>query len=271
MGAPLEGCLVLDLSRVLTGPFCSITLGDMGADVTKVEMPGHGDDTREWGPPFVGGETYYSLSVNRNKKSITLNLKHPKGKEILKRLVARADVLLENFRPGTMERLGLGYDHLKAINRRLVYCTISGYGSTGPMKDRAGHEYISQAEAGLMGLTGHDGIKETLVQTVQQALDSAPAADWVERLSAQGVPADLIRSLEDVFRDEQVLARNVVWSISHKTAGDVKAVGLPVHFGSGECSARLPPPLLGEHASEVLASLGYGEHVIERFRQEEVV
>src|SRR5438093_7760331 len=128
-------------------------LGDMGAEVIKVEEPAKGDDTRGW-PPFVGGEATYFLSVNRNKKSLTLNLKAPEGQAILRKLIARADVVLENFRPGTMERLGFGYERLRAVNRRLVYCSISGFGESGPEASRPGYDLIVQGESGIMDLTG---------------------------------------------------------------------------------------------------------------------
>jgi crotonobetainyl-CoA:carnitine CoA-transferase CaiB-like acyl-CoA transferase len=144
---------VIDFTRILAGPFGSMFLGDMGAEVIKVEEPAKGDDTRGW-PPFVGGEATYFLSVNRNKKSLTLNLKAPEGQEILRKLIARADVVLENFRPGTMERLGFGYERLRAVNRRLVYCSISGFGESGPEASRPGYDLIVQGESGIMDLTG---------------------------------------------------------------------------------------------------------------------
>jgi crotonobetainyl-CoA:carnitine CoA-transferase CaiB-like acyl-CoA transferase len=151
--APLAGVRVIDFTRILAGPFGSMFLGDMGAEVIKVEEPAKGDDTRGW-PPFVGGEATYFLSVNRNKKSLTLNLKAPEGQEILRKLIARADVVLENFRPGTMERLGFGYERLRAVNRRLVYCSISGFGESGPEASRPGYDLIVQGESGIMDLTG---------------------------------------------------------------------------------------------------------------------
>ncbi len=150
---PLAGVRVVDLTRVLAGPFCSMMLGDMGAEVIKVEEPGKGDDTRTW-PPFSGGESTYFMSVNRNKKSLTLNLKAPEGQRILRRLIQRSDVLLENFRPGTMARLGFGYETLKRSNPRLVYCAISGFGESGPEAGRPGYDLIVQGESGLMDLTG---------------------------------------------------------------------------------------------------------------------
>ena len=150
---PLDGIRVVDLSRVLAGPYASLLLADMGADVIKVEEPGHGDDTRAW-PPFAGGEATYFMSVNRGKKSLTLNLKSEAGKVVLCRLVETADVLLENFRPGTLERLGFGYAAVRALNPRLVYCSISGFGESGPEAGRPGYDLIVQGESGVMDLTG---------------------------------------------------------------------------------------------------------------------
>ena len=150
---PLTGIRVLDLTRVLAGPFCSMILGDMGAEVIKIEEPGKGDDTRSW-PPFVGGESTYFMSVNRSKKSLTLNLKAEEGRDIFRKLVRKSDVVLENFRAGTMERLGLGYAALARTNPRLVYCAVSGFGESGPEAARAGYDLIVQAESGVMDITG---------------------------------------------------------------------------------------------------------------------
>ena len=151
--APLKGIRVLDLTRVLAGPYCAMLLGDMGAEIIKIEEPGNGDDTRGW-PPFAGGESTYFMSVNRNKHSITLNLKAPEGRDILKRLAKKSDVVLENFRTGTMEKLGLGYATLSKLNPRLVYCAMSGFGESGPDAHRGGYDLIVQAESGVMDLTG---------------------------------------------------------------------------------------------------------------------
>jgi len=149
----LENVVVLDLSRVLAGPYCGMLLGDMGANVLKIEEPEGGDESRTW-PPFTAGEAAGYLSMNRNKRNLTLNLKTPKGQDILKQLVARADVLIENFRTGTMESFGLGYDVLQVLNPRLVYCAVSVFGRSGPYKDKAGYEALMQAFSGVMSITG---------------------------------------------------------------------------------------------------------------------
>lgn len=152
----LENITVLDLTRVLAGPFCGAMLGDLGANVIKIEVPGHGDDARGYGP-YVNGESLYYANLNRNKSGITLNLKSQKGKELLMKLVEKADVLIENYRPGVMERLGLGYDVLKKINDRLIYASVTGFGTYGPLSDRPGYDIISQAMGGLMSVTGQPG------------------------------------------------------------------------------------------------------------------
>lgn len=151
---PLCGIRVLDLSRVLAGPYCTMILGDMGADVIKVERPGLGDDTRSWGPPFCSSESAYYLSVNRNKKSITLDLKHPKGVEIVQKLALVSDVLVENYLPGKLASMNLGFEQLSSINPRLVYCSITGYGQKGPYSQRAGYDVIVSGVGGLMHITG---------------------------------------------------------------------------------------------------------------------
>jgi formyl-CoA transferase/CoA:oxalate CoA-transferase len=153
MSPSLSGVTVVDLSRILAGPYCTMMLGDLGAEVLKVESPG-GDDSRGWGPPFVSGEAAYFLAVNRNKKSICLNLKTDGGKDLLHRLLETADVLVENFRPGTMKRLGFDHERLKESYPKLVYCSISGYGHTGPLRDKPGYDAVMQGEAGWMHLTG---------------------------------------------------------------------------------------------------------------------
>jgi len=151
---PLAGLTILDLTRVLSGPYCTMLLADMGARVIKIEHPGRGDDTRAWGPPFVGAESAYFLSINRNKESVTLDFKSPEGRDILERLAGRADALVENFRPGTLARAGFDYEAIAPRHPRLVYCSISGFGQTGPGRDRPGYDAVIQAEGGLMSVTG---------------------------------------------------------------------------------------------------------------------
>jgi crotonobetainyl-CoA:carnitine CoA-transferase CaiB-like acyl-CoA transferase len=155
MSRALEGIRVLDFSRVLSGPYCAMVMGDLGADVVKIERDGKGDDLRGWGPPFMpDGESTYFLSVNRNKRSIVLDLKNASGRALALRLAQASDVVLENFRSGVMESLGLGYEQLRAHNPGLVYCSITGYGNTGPLADRAGYDVIAQGMGGLMSVTG---------------------------------------------------------------------------------------------------------------------
>lgn len=154
---PLDDLLIIDLTRALSGPFCTLMLGDLGARVVKVETPDGGDDTRGWGPPFVGAESAYFLTINRNKESLTLNLKDERGIAILLRLLARADVLVENFRPGTMHRFGLDYDTLRGKHPRLIYASISGFGQDGPLRERTAYDLILQGMGGLMGITGEAG------------------------------------------------------------------------------------------------------------------
>jgi formyl-CoA transferase len=154
MAGPLSGTRVIDLTRALAGPYCTLLLGDMGADVVKIELPGSGDETRQWGPPFLAGESSYFMSVNRNKRSVTLDLKSAEGLEALRRLVERADVLVENFRPGTMDRLGLAYEQAQALNASLVYCSVSGFGQTGPRARQPAYDAILQGMGGVQFLSG---------------------------------------------------------------------------------------------------------------------
>lgn len=182
---PLSGIRVLDLSRVVSGPFCTMLLGDLGAEIIKIEDPNSGDESRHFGPPFVGGESAYFLSVNRNKRSCTLNLKSPEGIRILGEIARHCDVLIENFRPGTLARLGLGEHWLRSTNDRLIRCSISGFGTSGPDAERPGYDLIVQGEAGIMDITG--------------SLDGPPMkvgtsiADLVTGLyAAQGVLAALL-------------------------------------------------------------------------------
>ena len=194
---PLEGIRILDLTRVLSGPYCTMLLGDLGAEVIKVERPGEGDDTRSFAPPFQGDQAAYFLSINRNKKSITLDMKSEHGKEILWRLLDLSDVLVENFRPGAMERLGFGYEAVTNRRPAIIYCSISGFGGGGPQKDRPGYDVIVQGEAGIMDLTGpRDGPPHKVGTSI---------ADLVSGLTAvQGILAALYTAKID-GRGQRVL------------------------------------------------------------------
>lgn len=224
MNGPLEGIRVLDLSRHLAGPFAAMTLGDLGADVIKVESPGSGDDTRRF-PPYWNGVSTYYLSTNRNKRGITLNLKSPEGREIARKLAAGSDVLIENFRPGTMERFGLGYEQLKEINPRLIYTAVSAFGSDGPDKDKAGVDLLMQAATGLMSITGEAG--RPPVRAGTSLIDLTAGANAV-----QGILAALYyreKSGQGQRVEVSLLGAGVSWLTYHATA----------YFATGEVPQRL--------------------------------
>src|SRR5437868_4953694 len=186
MQAVLSDVVVVDLSRVLAGPYCTMMLGDLGATVIKVEQPGRGDDTRQFGPPYIAGESAYYLGLNRNKQSILLDFSTAEGKERLLKLLSTATVLVENFRPGALERQGLGYEALRTINPGLIYCSISGYGQTGPYALRPGYDFVAQAESGLMSVTGEiDGDPQRVGSTVGAV--SAGVSDCIAILAAMRV------------------------------------------------------------------------------------
>jgi crotonobetainyl-CoA:carnitine CoA-transferase CaiB-like acyl-CoA transferase len=195
---PLQDITILDLTRVLSGPYCTMLLADLGARVIKIEQPGKGDDTRAWGPPFLEGESAYFLSVNRNKESVTLNFKHADGLAVLHQLIAKADVLVENFRPGTLTKLGLDYDALAARYPRLVYCSISGFGHTGPRAPEAGYDAVMQAEGGLMSITGSAdgppfrlGVAIADIVTGMFAAQGVTAALFARERTGRGQKVDL--------------------------------------------------------------------------------
>jgi crotonobetainyl-CoA:carnitine CoA-transferase CaiB-like acyl-CoA transferase len=374
MPGALDGLLVADFSRVLAGPFCTQTLGDLGADVVKVERPGAGDDTRTWGPPWVEhGATYY-LGLNRNKRSITLDLADPADARLARRLAQRADVLVESFRPGTIDRLGLGYDAVAESNPRVVYCSISAFGSGEQAARLPGYDLLLQAMSGLMSVTGepegrplkvgaalidmicglyattavlaalqarertargqhvevslmdsalagllnqasahlnaavvpgrlgnrhpsitpyetfraadgdfalavgNDAIfgrlceaigrpelagderfatnasrlehREELGSLLEGAFHAAPAAEWVQRLSAAGVPAGPINDIAQAFAFAQALGLEPVW----ETDG-IRTVRSPIRMSDTPAAARRRPPALGEHDGELRAWL----------------
>ncbi len=160
---PLEGVVVLDVTQVMAGPFCTLLLADMGADVIKIEKPQGGDDSRAMGPPFVHGESAAFLAMNRNKRSVALNLKSVEGREVFRLLARRSDILVENFRPGTMEKLDLHYESIGKINPSIIYCSVSGFGQTGPYRSRGGFDLVAQGMSGLISVTGHPGAPATKV------------------------------------------------------------------------------------------------------------
>jgi crotonobetainyl-CoA:carnitine CoA-transferase CaiB-like acyl-CoA transferase len=376
----LGGLLVADFSRVLAGPLATMLLGDLGADVVKVERPGKGDDTRAWGPPYVDGESAYFLAINRNKRSVALDLASPEGLKAARRLAERADVLVENFKPGTMERLGLSYDDVSPANPTLVYCTVSGFGSTGPGAPRRGYDFIVQAVGGLMHITAHadgeptkvgvpvvdvltglfaanailaalvarsntgrgqrvevslmscllaglvnqastyvttgevpqaignrhpavspyemfkaadrplvvavgnDGQfagfagalgmswlvsderfvtnparvvhQKELSELIEARLQDQPAAVWLERLGAAGVPSGLVNDIGEAFALAERLGLDPIVQVGDPANGDAVAqVVDPMRLHSSPVTYRRRPPRLGEHTEEVLREL----------------
>ena len=198
MSLPLDGIVVMDLSRILAGPYCTMMLGDLGAEVIKIERPGTGDDTRTWGPPFVGGESAYYLCLNRNKRSLTLDLSKQEGQKIAHELAAKSDVLVENFSPGVTDKLGINWETMHEINPRLIYCSITGYGPDGPYRDRTGYDMVVSAVGGLMGITGEEnggpvkaGVAITDVTTGLMVQGAVTAALFQRERTGRGQKIDL--------------------------------------------------------------------------------
>jgi formyl-CoA transferase/CoA:oxalate CoA-transferase len=392
---PLNGVFVLDLTRVLSGPFCTMMLADMGARVIKVERPGGGDETRAWGPPFVGGESAYFLGTNRNKESITLDFKQPEGRRIIDRLIDRADVIVENFRPGALTRMGLDYGSLAEAHPKLIYASISGFGQTGPRQFEAGYDAVVQAEGGLMSITGDadgppfrvgvaiadlvagmlaaqgivlalyarektgrgqqvdigmlDGVISILSyhasmhltanirsrrvgnrhatiapyetfaaadgefflavgnddqfrrfcaaagvsslpedprfttnparvvhhaelrQRLSPVLCAQPRAHWIELLTEAGVPCGNVRDVPEALADPQIVAREMIQSVEHATAGMLKVVGVPIKLSETPGSVRTAPPILGEHTTAILRELQIDDDEIARLRGQRVI
>ena len=221
----LEGIRVLDLTRALAGPFCTLMLGDNGADVIKVEIPGTGDDTRKWGPPFIGEESAYYLSIYRNKRSLTLNLQDAQAQEVFMKLAKDIDVVVENFTPGVMGRFGLDYDAVKAVSPKVVYCSISGFGQDGPYRNRPAYDQIMQGVGGLMSITGEpDGEP----QKIGIAVTDIGAGMW----SAFAIMAALHhreKSGEGQYIDISMLDAQVAW-LTYQAA---------FFFANGEAPKRM--------------------------------
>jgi crotonobetainyl-CoA:carnitine CoA-transferase CaiB-like acyl-CoA transferase len=231
MSGPLEGIRVVDLSRIVVGPYCTMVLGDMGADVIKVELPGIGDETRMWGPPFAGGESAYYISLNKNKRSLTLDFKKERGKKILRQLIAISDVLVENYRFGTLEKLGFGYESLKEINPRLIYCSITGYGPTGPMSHEVGVDIVVAAEAGLIGITGE---KDRPPSKVGVAI-----TDILTALFAQGAIGNALYHREKTGRGQKLdlsLFESQVSTLFNLSSSYLVSGDIPQRWGMAHAS-----------------------------------
>lgn len=392
----LEGVRVLDLTRILAGPLCTMMLGDMGADVIKVEPVGTGDDTRSWGPPFAGGESAYFLGVNRNKRSITLNMAAKPGQEILARLLAKCDVVVENFKVGTLEKWGFDDAWLAANAPRAIRCSITGYGSTGPKAKLPGYDFILQAESGLMSIcgepdgtpmkygvaivdictgmlacnsilaalnarhatgrgqrvevslfdsslamlanvasnhlvsgkdarrfgnghpnivpytaypTGDDMIavsvgndnqfgkfaaalgepgwatdprfaknpervanRDVLDAMISEVLRRGGAEAWLAKLGAAGIPCGRINSVAQALSTEHAAAREMVRTVKHPTAGEVRMLGIPFRFSDTPATIRRVPPTLGQHTEQVLKEeLGLSDERIAELRSAKIV
>jgi crotonobetainyl-CoA:carnitine CoA-transferase CaiB-like acyl-CoA transferase len=386
---PLEGLKVIDLSHIMAGPTCSMLLADMGADVIKVEKIPGGDDARRMVPPNVADESAAFLIMNRNKRGIALNLKMESGRAVLSRLLKGADALIENYRRGTMEKMGFGYDVLHALNPKLIYCSISGFGRTGPYADRGGFDLVAQGMSGLMSITGERpggppmkagapvtditagilacvgvlaalharessgqgqmvdtslfeaGITHTywhsaicfatgqapgpmgsahplnapyqafpasdgwitvgaanqenwlrliealgapelgndprfannavrmrnltaLTAALTPLFQISSVAEWMRRLEEAGVPAGPVLNIAEMHTDPQALAREMIVETTHPTAGQVKAIGLPIKFSDTPGGVRRAAPVFGQHTREVLRENGFSDAEIDQ-------
>lgn len=261
----LHGVRILDLSRVLAGPWCTMTLGDLGADVIKIENPAGGDDTRSWGPTFIEGESAYYLCTNRNKRSVAVDLSAADGQRVIRELAAQSDVVVENFKAGALQRYGLDYESLRQIRPDLIYCSISGYGRSSPLADRAGYDYVVQAEAGLMSVTGEPegepmkvGVAVADLFTGMYAVQAILAAIIARRNDGQGQLIDLA-----LFDCQLAMLANV--ASAFLVSGQE-----PVRHGNAHASV-VPYQVLPTRDSEIVLAIGndrqfkaFCDHVLER-------
>jgi crotonobetainyl-CoA:carnitine CoA-transferase CaiB-like acyl-CoA transferase len=227
---PLQGIAVLDFTRILAGPYCTMLLGDLGAEILKIEPPG-GDDSRHWGPPFIDGESAYFLAVNRNKKSLVLDLKSDEGRSIVLDLASSADVLIENFRPGTMDRLGLSYESVAARAPGMIYCSISGYGQTGPFRERPGYDAVMQGEGGWMGLTGEPG-------GMPMKVGASLADIFTGMMASEGILASLVRRARtgEGERVDVALFDSVMATLCYQAQGYLMTGKTPRRLGNRHSS-----------------------------------
>lgn len=246
----LHGIRILDLSRVLAGPWCTMTLGDLGADVIKIENPAGGDDTRGWGPIFIGGESAYYLCANRNKRSVAVDLSTTEGQRTIRELVAHCDVVVENFKAGALERFGLDYESLRQVRPNLIYCSISGYGRTSPLAERAGYDYVVQAEAGLMSVTGDPkgepmkaGVAVADLFTGMYAVQAILAAIIARKNDGEGQLIDLA-----LFDCQLAMLANV--GSAHLVSGEE-----PRRYGNAHASV-VPYQLLPTADSDIVLAVG---------------
>jgi crotonobetainyl-CoA:carnitine CoA-transferase CaiB-like acyl-CoA transferase len=395
MARALDGIRIIDFSKALAGPYCTMLLADMGAEVIKVEMPGSGDDSRGWGPPFIEGESAYFLSINRNKKSITLNLKDNKAKEIALKIIEKADIVLESNRPGVMTKLGLDYETVKKINPGIIYCSISGFGQTGPYSKRPGFDQVIQGYGGIMGLTGEKGggplkvgiavtdiatgmfaatgiltalyhrertgqgqhvdasmldgqvswltyqagrylasgnvpqrigsahplivpyqdfeasdgfiniaagndnlwkkfcavtdlsdiaddpkfatnpkrveNRDEVVAIVSKKIKTKTMQEWLDILNDAGVPCGPIYTVDQIFKDPQVLAREMLVEVDHPKCGKIQVTGSPIKLSETPAEITTHPPMLGEHNSSILQEFGFSEEDITKLKEDKVI
>ena len=248
VAGPLSGMVILDLTQILAGPMCTMVLADMGADVIKIEKPNGGDDNRRMGPPFIKDWSAGFLAVNRNKRSLSLDLRGEAGRGVFRRLVEGADVVVENFRPGVMERLGLGYEELAAIKPSLIYCTISGFGSTGPARNRGGFDLVAQGVSGLMSITGHPNSPPAKV--------GVPITDLTAGLfAANGIMAAYIHALktgQGQMVDTSLMEAGVAYTVWESSVYFAEGV-IPGPLGSAH---RVSAPYQALHTKDGYLNLG---------------